>query len=121
MAKTTPPDEFPAQEPSFWDDPDLALGNFAKFEHKGDKVRGQITHIGKQSFTTKDKEGEHTKIVPQLTIMEEGAEEVIVTAGQIRLRIALLEVRPMVGQGIDITMTNEPRPGEAKEFEVFTF
>lgn len=105
-----------------WDDPDLQLGTYVKFEHAGDSVSGGITAIDKTSFT--DTKTKQVKVVPQLFITTDDpdhngtSEDVILTAGQVDLRLKLLEARPAVGDHIYIELLNEPKPGEQKKFRV---
>lgn len=100
----------------FWDDEDLQLGTYVKFEKIGDLVSGGITAIEKTSFT--DSKTGKVKIVPQLSITTDDGEDVILTAGQVDLRIQLLEARPQVGDHIVVELLNQPRPGEQKKFNV---
>jgi hypothetical protein len=99
-----------------WDDPDLQLGTYVKFEQSGDAVSGGITAIEKTSFT--DTKTKKVKVVPQLFITTDDGEEVILTAGQVDLRIKFLENRPQVGDHIYVELLNDPKPGEQKKFEV---
>lgn len=100
-----------------WDDPDLQLGTYVKFEHAGDAVSGGITAIDKTSFT--DTKTGKVKVVPQLFITtDDGGDEVILTAGQVDLRVKLLEARPQVGDHIYVELLNQPKPGEQKKFAV---
>lgn len=100
----------------FWSDEDLQLGTYVKFEKAGDTVSGGITAMEKTSFT--DSKTGKVKIVPQLSITTDEGDEVILTAGQVDLRIQLLEARPRVGDHIYVELLNQPKPGEQKKFNV---
>lgn len=99
-----------------WEDPDLQLGNYVKFEKATDNVSGGITAITKTSFT--DTKTGAVKVVPQLLITTDDGDEVIWTVGQVDARIQLLEARPNVGDHIYVELLNNPKPGEQKKFTI---
>lgn len=100
---------------SLWDDKEVvSSGNFVKFDNVGDGVSGTITALTKHTF-------DDGKVAPKLEITQDDGEEVTLTAGQVRLKNALAEERPEVGDHISIKFTqNESRGGgkTLKHFEV---
>lgn len=99
-------------ELSVWDDPDLAIGgDYVKFENEGDTVSGVIVAVRKQVW-------DDGSACPQLVLDVDG-EEKVVTAGQIRLQIALREQRPAKGQHITITMTDIEKRNGGKTIKNF--
>lgn len=99
---------------SIWDDPEvITTGDYIKFETVGDTITGTITAVRKHTF-------DDGKVVPQI-ILDTDAGEKIVTAGQVRLKAALAEKRPGVGDSITITLSDvEKRAGgkTLKHFDV---
>ena len=99
---------------SFWDDPELAIGgDFIKFDNVGDTVTGRVVAIRKHTF-------DDGKVAPQIVLDVDG-EEKTVSAGQVRLKAALAEKRPGVGDLLTITLTEiEKRAGgkTLKHFDV---
>ncbi len=91
----------------------LPKGAFAKFTTIGDKVVGDVTGVA----IGEDFNG---KPCPQLTIVEDDGNEVIVTAGQANLKAQIIEKRVEVGDRISIRLDSEvPRTkGSLKVFEV---
>lgn len=91
---------------SIWDDPQLATGgDFVKFEDVGDTVSGTVTAVRTHQF-------DDGKIVPQILLTDDSGEDRTLTAGQIRLKVALAEQRPEAGDHLKITLTGvEKRPG----------
>ena len=100
---------------SVWDDPDFAVvDDFVKFESVGDTVTGEILNIRKHVF-------DDGKVVPQLILRCDDGAERTVSAGQVRLKAALAEKRPGIGQTITITLSEiEKRSGgkTLKHFDV---
>lgn len=98
-----------------WSDPDLAVNDeFVKFEAVGDTVTGEILNIRKHVF-------DDGKVVPQLLLRCADGAERTVSAGQVRLKAALAEKRPGIGQTVTITLTEiEKRSGgkTLKHFDV---
>lgn len=90
---------------SVWDDPELRVSDdYVKFEQIGDTVTGTILSIRAHRF-------DDGKAVPQL-LLDTASGERTVTAGQVRLKAALGEKRPEVGQVITITLSDiEKRSG----------
>lgn len=99
----------------FWDDPEIApSSNFVKFSEVGDGVSGRITAIGKHRF-------DDGTPVPQLSMTTDSGEDVTLTAGQTRLKAALAEQRPRVGDHLAVRLSAiEKRAGgkTLKHFEV---
>lgn len=97
-----------------WNDPDLAINDdFVKFESVGDTVTGEILNIRKHVF-------DDGKVVPQLILKTDTGERTV-SAGQVRLKAALAEKRPGIGQTVTITLTEiEKRSGgkTLKHFDV---
>lgn len=100
---------------SIWDDPELKTGgDYFKFDNVGDSIAGTITATRKHKF-------EDGKVASQLILATDSGEERTVTAGQVRLAVALQEQRPEIGDHITITYTNkEARQGgkTLKHFDV---
>jgi hypothetical protein len=98
----------------FWTDPEMfESGDYVKFELVGDKVEGTIAAIKRHQF-------DDGKVVPSLELETPDGPKTL-TAGQIRLKNALAEKRPGVGDYISITLTEiEKRAGgkTLKHFEV---
>lgn len=99
---------------SIWDDAEIRTGGeFVKFDNIGDTVTGTITAIRKHQF-------DDGKVVPQLFLDVDGEERTL-TAGQVRLKAALAEQRPDVGDTLTVTLSNvEKRTGgkTLKHFDV---
>jgi len=99
---------------SIWDDPELAVVNdYAKFEAIGDTVSGNITGVFAHRF-------DDGKVVPKI-MLETDDGEIALTAGQVRLKAALAEQRPEVGDNLTVTLTEiEKRAGgkTLKHFDV---
>lgn len=99
---------------SIWDDPEvITTGDYIRFEAVGDTVTGSIVAVRKHTF-------DDGKVVPQI-ILDTADGEKIVTAGQVRLKAALAEKRPGVGDTLTITLSDvEKRAGgkTLKHFDV---
>lgn len=101
---------------SIWDDPTIkAAGNFVTFTDVGDSVSGVITAISRQTFQNKDGES----VAPQLMLTCDDGEERTLTAGQIRLKMALVEQRPEVGDHLAISLTQVEKRGGGKTLKHF--
>lgn len=101
---------------NIWDDPDLRQsGEYVTFNNPGDKVTGTVLSIRKHKF-------DDGSVAPQILLTDDSdGEERTVTAGQIRLKAALAEKRPQVGDRISIELTQvEKRAGgkTLKHFDV---
>ena len=99
---------------SVWDDPEMRIASdYAKFENVGDTVSGTVTGVYAHRF-------DDGKVVPKIMLdTDEG--EVALTAGQVRLKAALSEKRPEVGDKLTVVMTEvEKRAGgkTLKHFDV---
>lgn len=104
---------------SIWDDKDVqANSEFVRFENVGDSVSGVITDLVKHTFV--DDETGEKRIAPKLTIEDEDGNERILTAGQVRLRAALVELRPEEGDWVSIELTEVEKRGKKtlKHFSV---
>ncbi|WP_242908696.1 hypothetical protein [Actinomadura terrae] len=100
---------------SIWDTPELKVGgDFVKFDKPGDAISGTIQVVRAHRF---DDGG----VAPQILMVTDQGEEKTVTAGQVRLKVALAEQRPEAGDHIQITLTQiEQRAGgkSLKHFHV---
>lgn len=99
---------------SIWDNPEMSTGGeYVKFEKIGDTVTGRITVLGVKRW-------DDGSISPQLTLDTADGERTL-TAGQVRLKAALVEQRPEEGDTITVTLSNvEKRAGgkTLKHFDV---
>jgi hypothetical protein len=99
---------------SVWDDPELRItSDYAKFEAVGDSVNGTVTGVFAHRF-------DDGKVVPKI-MLETDDGEIALTAGQVRLKAALAEQRPEVGDTLTVTLTEiEKRAGgkTLKHFDV---
>jgi hypothetical protein len=101
---------------SIWDDPAVTGGNneFVKFEKVGDSVSGKVENIGRKTW-------DDGSVSPQLDLLTDDGEARTLTAGQTRLKAALAEQRPEVGDHLSVTLTQiEKRSGgkTLKHFDV---
>jgi hypothetical protein len=100
-------------EPSIWDDPDLQTGdNFFSFDHVGDTLQGRIEIIKRQIWAD-------GSVSPQLFLTAPDGTDVILSAGQIRLKNELVAQRPAPGDDIWIRMTNIENRGGGKTLKHF--
>lgn len=98
---------------SIWDDPEVApSGNFVKFDNAGDKVAGTITAIGKRRF-------DDGSVAPELRITTDSGDEVTLTAGQVRLKAALAEQRPDVGDHLTVVYERAEKRAGGKTLKHF--
>jgi hypothetical protein len=99
---------------SFWDDPELVVNDdFIKFETVGDTVTGTIIAVRKHTF-------DDGKVAAQIILDTPDGEKTI-SAGQVKLKAALAEKRPSVGDLLTVTLTEiEKRSGgkTLKHFDV---
>ena len=99
---------------SIWDTPEFAAGTgeFVKFTDVGDKVAGKVESIGRKTW-------DDGSVSPQLEILTDDGEAKTLTAGQVRLKAALAEERPEVGDHLTVELTEiQKRPG-GKTLKVF--
>lgn len=100
---------------SIWDDPEIkASGDFIKFENVGESVSGTVTAIRAHRF-------DDGKVVPQVLMVTDEGEEKTMTAGQVRLKAELAELRPEAGDHLKVTFRElEKRAGgkTMKHFDV---
>lgn len=93
---------------SFWDDPSVKppSSDFAKFEAVGDTFGGTIAKLQKRVFNpgTPDE-----RIAPEFIFSEEEAPSL--TAGQVLLQSALYELRPVVGDKLQVTLAKIEKRG----------
>ena len=83
---------------SIWDSPELgAPKKYVNFENVGDSAEGVVTEVGLQNWSD-------GTFAPRITLSDELGSKTI-TAGQIRLKIALIEKRPEVGDYLSVTLT----------------
>lgn len=100
---------------SIWDTPEFApaSGEFVKFVNVGDSVAGKVEHIGKKTW-------DDGSVSPQLDLITDDGEAKTLTAGQVRLKMALAEQRPEIGDHITVTLDEiQKRPG-GKTLKVFS-
>lgn len=106
---------------SIWDEPGMKVGgDYIKFENVGDAIAGTVVSVGAHRW-------DDGSVSPQIILAtgdrdENGdAVEKTVTAGQIRLKAALADARPEVGDYLTIEFTHiEKRAGgkTLKHFDV---
>lgn len=98
---------------SIWDDPELrAGGDFIKFDQPGDSVAGTIQAVRAHRF-------DDGKVAPQILLTTDAGDEKTVTAGQVRLKLALAEQRPEAGDHITITLTDVEKRAGGKTLKHF--
>lgn len=98
---------------SVWDDPELRTGGeFVKFENPGDQIAGTISAIRKHRF-------DDGNVVPQIILTADDGEERTLTAGQVRLKAALAEQRPEVGDHITVVYERQERRAGGKTLKHF--
>jgi len=98
---------------SMWDDPELRSGGeFVKFENPGDKVSGVINAIKKHRF-------DDGNVVPQIYLTTDEGDERTLTAGQVRLKAALAEQRPEVGDHLSVTFERQEKRAGGKTLKHF--
>lgn len=96
-----------------WDDPELKIsGNFVKFEKVGDRITGRILAIRKHRF-------DDGSVAPQILLLTENGEERTLTAGQVRLKLALVEQRPEVGDVLTVTLVDSEKRSGGKTLKHF--
>lgn len=97
-----------------WDDPELRVtDDYVKFEHPGDTVTGTVLAVSIHRW-------DDGSTCPQL-LLDVNGDEINLTAGQTRLKRAMAEQRPQIGDTITATFTEEEkRPGgkTLKHFEL---
>ena len=101
---------------SIWDSPDMAASNgeFIKFTNVGDAVSGHVESVGRKTW-------DDGSVSPQIDLMTDDGEAKILTAGQVRLKLALAEKRPEIGDHLAVELIDIiKRPGgkTLKEFRV---
>lgn len=98
---------------AFWDDKEMfPSGEYMKFDSVGDSIHGTITAIRRHMF-------DDGSVAPQITLdTAEGPRTV--TCGQVRLKAALAEKRPGVGDVITITLDGIEKRAGGKTLKLFT-
>ena len=99
---------------SVWDEIGVASGEFVKFDRIGDTVSGKVVGLGVKVWDDGSKS-------PQLEIVTDEGESKTLTAGQVRLKLALAEQRPEIGDHIRVALSDiEKRSGgkTLKHFDV---
>lgn len=100
---------------SIWDDPEMKVGgDYIKFETVGESITGKVLSVGAHRW-------DDGSVSPQVLLLTDSGEEKTITAGQIRLKAALAEQRPEVGDTLTVTYTElEKRAGgkTLKHFDV---
>jgi hypothetical protein len=94
-----------------WDE-FASSGNYVKFENVGDSVAGTITSIRRHTF-------DDGKVVPQIEITTDEGEEVTLTAGQIKLKQELTELRPVVGDHLYVVYSKVEKRAGGKTLKHF--
>jgi hypothetical protein len=98
---------------SVWDDPDTKVNNdFVKFDKVGDRVDGVIQSIRKHQF-------EDGSIAPQILLTLDDGSEKTLTVGQVKLKIAMSEQRPEVGDHISVVLTQIEKRGGGRTLKHF--
>jgi hypothetical protein len=98
---------------SVWDDPAMKTAdNFIKFDNVGDKVAGVILSVGRKNW-------DDGSVAPQLLLRCDDGEDRTLTAGQIRLKAALVEARPEPGDHVAIELTQVEKRGGGKTLKHF--
>lgn len=98
---------------SVWDDPELRVGgDFIKFENVGDSVAGTVTAVRAHKF-------DDGKVVPQVLLVTDDGEERTMTAGQVRLKAALAEQRPEVGDHLSVSLIDVEKRAGGKTLKIF--
>lgn len=99
---------------SIWDDPEMRIASdYAKFEQVGDSVSGTVTGVFVHRF-------DDGNAVPKI-MLDTADGEIALTAGQVRLKAALSEKRPDIGDTLTVKLTDiEKRAGgkTLKHFDV---
>jgi hypothetical protein len=97
---------------SIWDSPEFnGSKRYVNFDVVGDSVSGTVTGLGIQNWSD-------GTAAPKIEIETESGEQII-TAGQIRLKIALTEKRPEVGEYLSVTLTQREDRGNGKSLKHF--
>lgn len=102
---------------NIWDDEQIQPtgGDFIKFDAIGDKTKGRITAIRKQRFAD-DNAADGYSYAPQLDLTLADGSEATLTAGQWHLKKQLIELRPEVGDEIEVI--HNAKQGRSKLFAV---
>ena len=99
---------------SVWDDPEMRVASdYASFNEIGDSDSGVVTGVFAHRF-------DDGKVVPKI-MLDTTDGEIALTAGQVRLKAALAEQRPEVGDTLTVKLTEiEKRAGgkTLKHFDV---
>ena len=99
---------------SVWDDPEMRVASdYASFNEVGDSVSGVVTGVYAHRF-------DDGKVVPKI-MLDTANGEIALTAGQVRLKAALAEKRPEIGDTLTVKLTEiEKRAGgkTLKHFDV---
>lgn len=98
---------------SIWDDPSLRVGgDYVKFDNIGDEVSGVVIAIGAHRW-------DDGSVSPQI-ILDTVDGEKTVTAGQIRLKVALAEKRPETDDMLTIKLTDIEKRSGGKTLKHFS-
>lgn len=97
---------------SIWDDPEMRVAiDYAKFEAVGDSVSGTVTGVFAHRF-------DDGNVVPKI-MLNTDAGEISLFAGQVRLKAALAEKRPEVGDTLSVTFTEIQKLAGGKTLKHF--
>lgn len=97
---------------TMWDELPAEANNFVSFTTVGDTVSGVITQLGIKKW-------DDGSVSPQLNLTCDDGEDRTLTAGQIRLKSALRDARPEVGDHIKVTLTAIDKRAMGKTLKVF--
>jgi hypothetical protein len=97
---------------SVWDDPELRTASeYASFNEIGDSVSGVVTGVYAHRF-------DDGKVVPKIMLDTDNG-EIALTAGQVRLKAALSEKRPEVGDTLTVKLTDIEKRAAGKTLKHF--
>jgi hypothetical protein len=98
---------------SIWDTPGMnTSGEYVTFTNIGDTISGTIANLRIHKW-------DDGNTSPQITLTT-GDGEKTVTAGPIRLKLALAEHRPEIGDHITITLTDIEKRAQGRTLKHFT-
>jgi hypothetical protein len=99
---------------SIWDNPEFkneGSGAYVNFKNIGDSVEGTVLSVGLQTW-------DDGTIAPKITLHTSEGERTL-TAGQIRLKMALADKRPEQGDYLTIKFTSIEDRGGGKTLKHF--
>lgn len=109
---TTTKEKTVPETDGFWDDPSVrpAASSYMKFEVVGDHIAGTIAKLSKRVFNAGTPE---ERVAPEFTFVQPEDDDEIpsMTAGQVLLQQALWELRPVIGDHLDVTLARVEKRG----------